>query len=621
MHIPQETILAIQEATQVEEVLSEFLSLQKKGKKYLCPFHPEKSPSFSISPDGKFFKCFGCDAKGNAISFLMEQQGMSYLHSMQYLAKKYGIAWEYKEANEEELEAKKKNEALYILLEQVKDYYIGNLSSSPAYAHLKKRHLIDTTVLQKFSIGYSLPEWHALHDFFLSQGYNEEILLEGGLLATKRRKGEEEKRYDLFRDRLMFTLHSTSGRVIGFAGRSLEDKATTPKYINSPETPIYQKGKVLYGLYQGKKGIKAENNCYLVEGYTDVLALHMIGINNVVASGGTSLTASQVALIKRFTSHITLLFDGDHAGQQAALRSTDSLLSTGMDVSVVSLPPTEDPESYRRKEGEKAFKDYLASHKEDLITFIGNKLLQEAGENPSQRARAATALIKIIATIPDPLKRTLYIQASSKLLALSEKLLEQQLAGILHHKKASPKREPTSKEETKEETAHLEHTLLYMLLRYGTYTMTTGDKLADYLRQELSNIPFSHPLYQSLWHHFYTAWEKEEPFSPEEFLERQEAHIADTGQKILAKPVQPSTAWEERYHIRIRTEEEDLTVHVIKNVKRMKLAWLKKELAKNYADFQRATTAEERATHLTTYDRLKAAQVEIAQSLGIIILP
>ena len=328
MRISQETILAVEGAVQIEEVLNDFLSLEKKGKKYLCPFHQEQHPSFSITSDGKFYKCFSCSAKGSATSYLMEHQGMSYQDAMRYLAEKYQIPWQLSKQDEADMAREREREALYILHNQVNNYYISNLgtesSPSEAYAYLKERDLHDPALLSTFGIGYSLPQWHALYEFATIQGYEKDLLEQAGLVLTKEDKTGTSRTYDRFRGRLMFPIHNFMGKIDGFAGRHLGvSESNTPKYLNSPETLIYQKSYALYGIYQGKQAIKSQDMCYLVEGYTDVLSLHQASIKNVVATSGTALTQPQIKLIQRFTRNVTLLFDGDSAGEQAALRGID----------------------------------------------------------------------------------------------------------------------------------------------------------------------------------------------------------------------------------------------------------------------------------------------------------
>lgn len=627
MHISQDTIVAIQEAVQVEEVLHEFLSLQKKGKKYLCPFHQDKHPSFSITSDGKFYKCFSCGAQGGAISFLMDHQGMRYPEAMEYLAKKYGISWHVSEDSVEEAAQQKHKEALYILLEKAKEYYRSHLQKNDtqqAYRYLKERDLADKTLLEKFGLGYSLPEWRGIYDFATAQGYDAALLQEAGLILAK--ASDNTTYYDRFRGRLMFPIYNVSGKVIGFAGRHLEGAATnSPKYINSPETPVYQKSFVLYGLYQGKKEIKKQQNCYLVEGYTDVLALHQAGIENTVASGGTALTEEQITLLKRFTPHITLLFDGDAAGQQAAMRGIDLLLAQGCDVKIVCLPSKEDPDSFRRSHGNEALKKYLQDHIEDFITFKGDILFQNAGEDPNQQAAATNELLQTIAAIPDAIKRTFYIQSCSQRLHLHESLLQEKLSEILQKKQRRPlrsitRRKKPAKATEQHPTSFLERTLLYMLLHYADYLIEPEKHLADYLFEELPHITLSNTQYQTLWDLFYAQWHTSGPLSGEDFLAIQSNALVETARTVMKKKYNLSSNWEAKYGIIIQKEKDHLYKHATKNVKRLKIAHLTEAISQTYQEISQATTEEELEKLFLQQEGLKRAQNKLAKELSTVIL-
>lgn len=627
MRIPQETILAIEEAIQVEEVLGDFHSLQKKGKKYLCPFHQDKHPSFSITSDGKFYKCFSCQAKGSAVSYLMEQQGMRYPQAMQYLAEKYRIPWQVDEESEEKIAHEKEKESLYILLAKVKAYYVGNLHKGvlqPAYDYLQKRDLADPDLLSKFGIGYSFPEWRALYDFATAQGYDDELLKQAGLILKKE---GEERAYDRFRGRLIFPIYNVIGKVIGFGGRDLAGAAKhTPKYINSPETPVYQKSLILYGLYQAKQAIKAKDNCYLVEGYTDVLALHQAGIEHVVASGGTALTQEQVALLTRFTRHITLLFDGDAAGQEAALRGIDLLLAQGCDVKIVCLPPKEDPDSLRRSQGNEALHAYLQEHIQDFIVFKANILFEAAGDDPAKRAEAMTQLLATIAAIPDTLKRTFYIQSCSQSLGLHEAILQEKLTELLQKKKREQRPRLVQKKQRPKAvtdlspTSHAERTVLYMLLHYADYTIESDIRLADYLFKELGHIVFSTLTYQAIWDQFKAQWYTSGPISGEVFLASQGRELEESARKLMQKKKKLSDKWETTYHIIIPREEDGLATHAVKNVQRLKVAHLTEAIKKNMAQLQQATTQEEEEKYLLEFLNLKKDQEKLAKDLSTVVL-
>ena len=634
MHIPKDTVLAIQEAAQVEEILSDFLSLQKKGKKYLCPFHQDSHPSFSITSDGQFYKCFSCQAKGNSISYLMEQQGMSYPEAMHYLAKKYGIAWEPTQATAEEAQREKEQQALYILLETVTTYYTELLRSNPslpAYRYLEGRELASAELLDKFGLGYSLDEWRALSDFAKGKGYDQESLLKAGLIL---KKDSESTPYDRFRGRLMFPIHNTSGRVIGFGARHLQTgQVGAPKYINSPETPTYQKSLVLYGLFQAKQAIKKEGNCYLVEGYTDVLGMHQAGIGNVVASGGTALTIEQIKLLKRFSHHITLLFDGDSAGQQAAMRGIDLLLAQGCDIKVVCLPEKEDPDSYRRTHGGKALAQYLTTHVQDFITFKSQVLFEAAGEDPTKQAEATHTLLTTIAAIPDGIKRSFYIQSCSEKIGLAQALLQEKLEALLEKKTARPTSAPFHRKkkttsQKKGALQQLEHTLLYILLHYAEKPFEEEQRIADYFFQELPNARFSTPAYQAVWEAFKAEWlAAETPITGKQLLAQQAGEMAEVVRHLMEKPIQtgpkerPSPNWLAKHQVFILHEEEDIAKRVYKNIKRLKLAHVTEEITRAGKQLAEASTEQELLTYATQHNDLKRSQMEIARSLGTTLLP
>ncbi len=634
MHIPKDTVLAIQEAARVEEVLSDFLSLQKKGKKYLCPFHQDSHPSFSITSDGQFYKCFSCQAKGNSVSYLMEQQGMTYPEAMHYLAKKYGIAWEPTQATAEEVAREKEQQALYILLETVQTYYMELLRSNPslpAYRYLEERELASPELLDRFGLGYSLDEWRALYDFGQGKGYEEETLLKAGLIL---KKDSDSKPYDRFRGRLMFPIHNTSGRVIGFGARHLQaGQVGAPKYINSPETPTYQKSLVLYGLFQAKQAIKREGNCYLVEGYTDVLGMHQAGISNVVASGGTALTIEQIKLLKRFSHHITLLFDGDSAGQQAAMRGIDLLLAQGCDIKVVCLPEKEDPDSYRRTYGSQALAQYLATHVQDFITFKSHVLFEAAGQDPTKRAEATHTLLTTIAAIPDGIKRSFYIQSCSEKIGLEQELLQEKLQALLEKKASTPsrttfyhKKKPSYRK--KGAVQQLEHTLFYILLHYAEKPFEQEQCIADYFFQELPQATFSTPAYQAVWEGFKAEWlAAETPITGTQFLAQQTGEMAEVIRHLMGKPVQtgpqehPSSNWLAKHQVFILHEEEDLAKRAYKNIQRLKLAHVTEAMSQAAKQLAAASTEEEQLTYGSKHNELKRTQIQIARSLGTTLLP
>ena len=372
MPISKETIQLIQDRADVLEVVSDFVSLKKRGANWMacCPFHNEKTPSFSVSPSKGIYKCFGCGRGGDAVSFVMEIENASYPEALRYLAKKYGIdIQEDEKLTDEELAQQTERESILILLDFAAKYFQEMLSQNDegkalGMSYFKERGFLPKT-LETFGLGYSLSAWDGFTKVALQKGFTKEILEKAGLTIIK----DTTKIFDRFRERVMFPIHNVSGKTIAFGARLLKKDKKQAKYLNSPETPVYHKSKVLYGIYQAKKSIREHEECYLVEGYTDVISLHQGDIQNAVASSGTALTIEQIRLIKRFTNNITVLYDGDSAGIKASLRGVDLILEEDLNARIVALPDGEDPDSYLKALGPSAFQKYLDEHKEDFITF------------------------------------------------------------------------------------------------------------------------------------------------------------------------------------------------------------------------------------------------------------
>src|SRR6056297_584114 len=363
--IDKETVDRIIETADITDVIQDFVNLKKRGTNYLglCPFHNEKTPSFTVSPSKGIFKCFGCGKGGNVINFIMEHEHLSYPEALRYLANKYNIEIEEKELSAEEIEEKNVRDSLQIVTNFAAKHFQENLKNhkegqSVGLSYLKERGIRED-MIDKFDLGYSLDQWESFTQAALKKGFKQDYLEKTGLTIVK-----EDKRYDRFRGRIMFPIHSLSGNVVGFGGRILKSDAKAAKYLNSPESDIYHKSKVLYGMYQAKQSITKADKCYLVEGYTDVLSMHQNGIENVVASSGTALTEDQIRLIKRFTPNVTIIYDGDPAGIKASLRGIDLVLEQGMNVKVLLLPEGEDPDYFSKKQNASDLKNYIDEHEE-----------------------------------------------------------------------------------------------------------------------------------------------------------------------------------------------------------------------------------------------------------------
>ena len=399
--IDHNTVEKILDAAHIVDVVQEYVPLKKRGVNMLglCPFHNEKTPSFTVSPAKGIFKCFGCGKGGNSVNFVMEHEHLSYPEALKYLAKKYHIEVEEKEATPEELQKQNERESMLVVSAYAARQFTENLFNSDegisvGLSYFKERGFRQD-VLKKFEIGYSFNKWDAFTTKAVSDGYKHEYLVKTGLSIQK-----EERYFDRFSGRVMFPIHSLSGQVLGFGGRILKTDPKTAKYLNSPESEIYHKSKIVYGIYQARKAIMVEDKCYLVEGYTDVLSMHEAGVENVTASSGTSLTQEQVRLIKRFTQNITILYDGDDAGIKASLRGLDLVLEEGMNVKIVLLPDKEDPDSYSKKVSNEEFNRYLKEKETDFIRFKTQLLLEEAQNDPVKKVNLIRDIVRSIAVIP-----------------------------------------------------------------------------------------------------------------------------------------------------------------------------------------------------------------------------
>jgi DNA primase len=421
--IPKDTIAKIFDTAQIEEVVSDYVQLKKRGANYtgLCPFHDDKSPSMSVSPARGIYKCFSCGASGNAVNFVMEYDKITYPEALKVLAKKYGIDVVEAEQTQEQIEAQNERESMLLVTEFASETFHKQLLNSDegksvGLSYLKNRGISDE-MIDLFQLGYSPEKRDFLTDYAQEKGYQKEFLEKVGLTITK------NSSFDRFQGRVIFPIHSISGRTIGFGGRTLSSEKKIAKYLNSPESDIYHKSKVLYGLFQSKRFIAKEDECLLVEGYTDVISFHQKGVQNVVSSSGTALTPDQIKLIRRFTPNITLALDGDAAGQKAAIRGVDLILKEGMNVKVVAFPEGEDPDSFARANSTVYLKEYLQENAQDFIGFKCQLLLEEAGNDPIKRAELIKDVVASIGLIPDAITRNVYIQEASKTLSIEERII------------------------------------------------------------------------------------------------------------------------------------------------------------------------------------------------------
>lgn len=441
--IPPATVQQILDTAQVEEVIEEFVTLKRRGANLLglCPFHNEKTPSFTVSPAKNLFKCFGCGKGGTPVGFLMEHENLTYPEALRYLAKKYNIEIEEVEKDDEQIKEEQQRQSLLLINEYAKDFFIDKLMNTDeggaiGRSYFKHRGLLEATI-KKFDLGYAPKGGKVFLQEATTKGYNADSLKQLGLVS--------QSGYDFYRERVVFPFHSISGKIIGFGARQLTDNKKSPKYLNSPESDIYNKRKTLYGLYQAKGEIRKKEECILVEGYTDVLSLYQNGVQNAVASSGTSLTVEQARLIKRFAANVLVLYDGDQAGQNAAVRGLDIFLETDLNVKVVMLPMGHDPDSYVREVGATAFEEYLKSTAQDFILLRANTVKQTTEGDPVNKSIQVRELITSVAKIRDQMKRALYIREIAPILDVPESALIKEtnkaVHGLINKKKKETQRQ------------------------------------------------------------------------------------------------------------------------------------------------------------------------------------
>jgi len=481
--ISRDTIDRVFETARVEEVIGEFVQLKKSGSNFkgLSPFVDEKTPSFMVSPVKQIWKDFSSGKGGNAVSFLMEHEHYTYPEAIKYLAKKYNIEIEETEQSQEEKQQLNEKESMFVVSKFAKEYFENNLFNTQVgkaigLSYFKERGFRED-IIKKFELGYCLDEWNAFTEEALIKGYKKSFLEKTGLTIVK-----GEKTFDRFKGRVMFPIHSMSGRVLGFGGRTLSSDKKVAKYLNSPESDIYHKSKVLYGLYNAKKEIAKNDNCFLVEGYTDVISLHQSGIENVVASSGTALTPDQIRLINRLTHNITVLFDGDAAGIRASFRGIDLILEQGMNVKVVAFPDGEDPDSFAKSHSDLELKQFLEDSAQDFISFKVSLLLEDTQNDPVKKAKLIREIVNSISKIPDSIQREVYVQECSRIMDVSEQVLFNELAQLrsknshLNHKNSftTNKKAPLNLVKSEAEKVKpidtlyiLEKEIIRILLLYG----------------------------------------------------------------------------------------------------------------------------------------------------------
>jgi len=540
--LDQATIDKITDAAQIQDVISDYITLKKRGVNLigLCPFHDEKTPSFTVSPAKGIFKCFGCGKGGNSVHFIMEHEQISYYEALKFLARKYNIEFQEREFSPEEQAARNDRESMFLVNEFAQKHFSSTLHNhidgkSIGLAYFRERGFRDD-IIQKFQLGYSLEQHNAFTQNALKSGYNKDYLVKTGLTL----ENESGQLSDRFRGRVMFPVHSLSGKVVAFGGRILKKDDKMAKYVNSPESEIYHKSSELYGIYFAKQAIVRQDRCFLVEGYTDVISMHQSGIENVVASSGTSLTPGQIRLIHRFTENVTVIYDGDAAGIKASIRGIDLLLEEGLNIKVLLLPDGDDPDSFARKHNAADFIEFVEKNSADFIRFKTNLLLKDAGNDPVKRAALVSDIVRSISIIPNSVIRSEYVKECGSLLNVDEAMLYHEINKLktTEHEKTNVRTSnvtdapPPHFEEmqigssVESKFDKEERNILQTLIRFGNNDLFFEDetkskiiKVAEYIIQELEKegVKFLNPIHQLIIDD-YKEHSSDETFNPERFF-------------------------------------------------------------------------------------------------------
>ncbi|MDR1056261.1 MAG: DNA primase [Prevotellaceae bacterium] len=570
--IDKTTVERIMDAADIVDVIGEFVTLRKKGANYMtcCPFHGEKTPSFSVSPSRGIFKCFGCGKGGNAATFIMEHERMSYVEALKYLAKKYGIEIQEREITEEEVKQNNDRDSMMVVSAYAQQYFTDTLLNSRegkaiGLSYFKERGF-NKTAIEKFQLGYCPNSRSAFTDKAIKDGYKKEYLVKTGLTIER----DNGTLFDRFYGRVIFPIHSLSGRVIGFGGRTLKTDKNIAKYLNSPESEIYIKSNTLYGIYFAKQQISRLQKCYLVEGYTDVISMYQAGIENVVASSGTSLTNDQIKLIARFTLNVTVLYDGDPAGIKASLRGIDMLLEQGMNVKVALLPEREDPDSYTRTHTADEFRAFLDANETDFISFKISLLLSDTKNDPIKKSVVITDVVHSISVIPDTITRTVYLRECSRMLDMEEDILRMEVAKLRKKKlfdgTPQKKQDESGINEANVKTPAIpafvsniycqeqEKELIYYMLHNGTDQLfripdESGEEqiinVARYIINEIRNddLEFHNLYYKQIFQEYDQQLAEGDAEPVKHFINHMDNRICELTINLLSEEYKLSTIW------------------------------------------------------------------------------
>ncbi|MBS1665106.1 MAG: DNA primase [Bacteroidetes bacterium] len=662
--ISQQTIQQILSRIDIIEIVGGFVKLKKRGTSYLglCPFHNEKTPSFTVSPAKEIYKCFGCGRSGNTISFLMEHEKYSYVEALRWLAARYNVEIEEKELSPEVRQQQQVGESLYIINAFAQKYFSDILFNNEegqdiGFSYLKERGFTEET-MRKFQLGYSLDQRDTFARAALAAQYNVEYLVKSGLVVVR-----DERPMDNYRGRIIFPIHNQTGKIIGFGARIIKSNDRAPKYINTPENELYVKSKILYGAYQARQAIDKQDECLLVEGYTDVISLHQAGVENAVASGGTSLTIDQLRLIKKYTNHLTIIYDGDGAGIKAALRGLDMALEESLDVKLVLIPDKEDPDSYVRKIGAAAFRDFVAANKKDFILFQLEVALKDAADDSNKKAAVVNQVAETISRINqtgDFTKKQDYIRQSAEILRIDEIGLqnlvnkftrdriekqENRAAADARAKAAAhpaagqpiigedgfplDEMPPDAGMPQDEESLGLlfrheqnEQGMIRMLLDFGLKSWDENNLVADYILAEaidLYDLIDNKRLLKIL--DLYKNWYEQglEP-STKSFLYHEDQELSTLAVSIMDLHHEISPNWKEHYEGKIATPEDLYKEDVLSTMRWLKLRKIKRLMEQNQQDMGRPHSEEELMMLLQTHKHLKDLERELLDGLGTVIV-
>jgi len=635
--ISPQTIQQITSRIDIIDVVGEFVRLKKRGANYLglCPFHGEKTPSFTVSPSKEIYKCFGCGKSGNTITFLMEHEKYSYTEALRWLAARYNVEIEETQVSDETRQLQQVAESLHIINSFAQKFFSEQLKTEEgqniAMSYLRERGFREN-IIEKFQLGYNPEARDSFTKAALANQFSGELLLRTGLTVNR-----NEQLVDNYRGRIIFPIHNTTGKIIGFGARVIGKADKAPKYINTPENEIYVKSKILYGAYFARQVIDKNDECLLVEGYTDVVSLHQAGIENVVASGGTSLTIDQLRIIKKYTNNLTIIYDGDAAGIKAALRGLDMALEESLNVKLVLIPDNEDPDSYVNKVGATAFKDFIATQKKDFILFQLEVMLKEAGNDVSKKNDIVNQIAETLSKInkaEDFTKQQEYIRQCSSLLKIDEGGLtnlvnKYKSDRITKDEKrfAAEEKQDFISAQTVPETSFLisqdeaqEKNLLRVLLEYGLNDWDENKKIADYIFEELEQFDFESAELNNLYELYKSQYHQGFEPTAKTLLYYDDVNIRSLVVNITMFPYELSRRWDEvleNMHILDRdTSKQDVWM----SLNYFKLRKIKKMFEQNQQDMEQAKTFDEQMRLIELHKHLKDIEVQLTKDLGTVIL-